>query len=85
MAQSRPYQVIRLVRQIPSGQGNQQSIDVEVELADTAAIGLQVERLLISTRVPLPLPPDQPTIEVAALIRARDALDRQIEAMTRSP
>jgi hypothetical protein len=74
MAQG-PYQTVQLASAKQSTQGTQMSTLIRLELADTPAIGLQEELLSIQTRVPLPLPPGQPTLELAALFRARSLLD----------
>jgi hypothetical protein len=79
MAQG-PYTAQRIERQSIEHHGAQMSMLVELDLGDRPQVQRE-EWLKFQTRVPLPLPADQPTIELAALIRLRDILDRQIAAM----
>ena len=79
MAQG-PYGFHRIVRQTTEHHGVLMSTLLELEFQDRP--GTQSEEWLrFETRVPLPLPTGQPTIELAALICLRDILDRQIAAM----
>jgi hypothetical protein len=81
---TRPYPVMRQVK-AQYLHGTPQQILVEYELADTPNISAQTERLIAQTLVPLPLPPDQKSVELAALIRVRDLLDKQIAEIRQSP
>jgi hypothetical protein len=81
---ARPYAIVRQASSLTIHQGNNMAVLVEFELADRVAHPLE-ETLSFQTRVPLPLPSGQSTIEIAALIRVRASLDAQIAAMTQSP
>lgn len=71
-----PYSVVRQVSDqpqwpIPPGQA-----------VDTMNVSAQKERLIVQTLLSPPYPSHPQGLELAALIRARDLLDAQIQAMT---
>ena len=79
-----PYAHIRQASVTPvwgSQPGQFLGQDVVVEAVDTPDVSAQIETLTIRTRVSPPLPNHPPAVELAALIRARDLLDAQIQAM----
>jgi hypothetical protein len=54
---------------------------VQLVAADTPNVSAQREVLYIRTQLSPPYPSHQQAVELAALIRARDLLDAQIQAM----
>jgi hypothetical protein len=57
----------------------------ELELADVPGIGLRKDWITIHLTAAIPLPDHQQEAELEVLIRARDALDKQIAAIRQSP
>jgi hypothetical protein len=78
---AKPYQMVRRVREAISLAGTPPLWDCHLELTDTPNISEQKEWLAIRTCVSPPLPNHPQALELAALLRARDLLEQQINAM----
>ena len=79
-----PYSVVRQVSaqpQWPIPLGQPQAHLVQVEAVDTMNVSAQEERLIVQTLLSPPYPNHPQGLELEALIRARDLLDAQIQAM----
>jgi hypothetical protein len=61
--------------------GSVQTWRIQMQLVDTMAISAQRERLVVVTHVSAPLPHHPQTLELAALLRVRELLSAQSEAM----
>jgi hypothetical protein len=65
----------------PSTHLGQPTIAVQIEVSDTMNVSAQKETLSIRTQLSPPFPNHPQAMELAALIRVRDLLDAQIQAM----
>jgi hypothetical protein len=79
---SEPYQFVREIRTPRPDPSQQQAWNCEYELADVVDISAQKEWLSLRTQVSPPFPNHPEAIRLAALIRVRDLLSLQIQAMT---
>ena len=65
----------------PAAHGGQPTMQVQIEASDTMNVSAQKETLSIRTQLSPPFPNHPQAVELAALIRVRDLLDAQIQAM----
>ena len=76
---TKPYQMV--IHKIHALAADTSQWAVEMELSDTANVSAQRELLSIQTRVSPPFPDHPQALELAALLRVRDLLEQQIQAM----
>jgi hypothetical protein len=89
MAQDRPYAYVRQISVTPIWPAHsdpvaylgQPTMQVHIEASDTMNVSAQKETLSIRTQLSPPFPNHPQAMELAALIRVRDLLDAQIQAM----
>ncbi len=81
---NRPFQWMNFRSSQGVSQDDRSEYVIDLELADVGGIGLRKEWISIHQTLAAHPPADQKEAELEALVRTRDALDKQIAAIQQS-